>query len=66
MKKKDLKKMDTEGLKELVSLKKSELLELRLNLSKNQSEGDVRNIRRAKKELAQFLTIIKKKESDVK
>ncbi len=66
MDKQDFKKMDSKSLRELVALKKNELLKLRLSLSKSQNEGNVKSIKKVRKDLAQFLTIIRKKENHVK
>ncbi|MEA3273601.1 MAG: 50S ribosomal protein L29 [Patescibacteria group bacterium] len=61
MKRKELIQVNIENLEDMVSLKKSELLKLKLDLSKGQNEGDIRKIRKGKRELAQILTIIKEK-----
>jgi ribosomal protein L29 len=66
MHKKDFKKMSIKSLQEFIALKKGELLKSRLNLSKNQNEGNVKNVKRIRKEIAQFLTIIKEKENHAK
>jgi|AntAceMinimDraft_9_1070365.scaffolds.fasta_scaffold52300_2 ribosomal protein L29 len=62
MNRKELEQMNIENLKDMADLKKGELLKSKLDLSKGQSDGDIRGIRKGKRELAQILTIIKEKE----
>ena len=54
---KDLKNKTLKELKELLAEKRNELRELNFKVSENQLKN-VRSIRKAKKEVAQILTVI--------
>jgi len=54
---KELRKMNQSGLIELAERKKVEITKLRMEFA-GAAKGNVRSFRRAKKDLAQILTII--------
>lgn len=64
MKANELRKMSIDALKEMVSVKRSEIVAMRLDFSKGGEKGHVRKLRSAKKDLAKALTIITEKSNE--
>ena len=58
--------MNKQELIELAELKRGEIVGLRMDFSNGKSEGNVRQIRGAKKDLARILTIMTIKEKNDK
>lgn len=64
MEAKEMKKLDTQALKEMISTKRGEAVKLRFDFFRKGSKGNVRELRKVKKDLARALTIITQREHE--
>ncbi|MBD3300279.1 MAG: 50S ribosomal protein L29 [Candidatus Moranbacteria bacterium] len=60
---KELRKMNLNGLREMVEIEKAKIVELRMAIA-HKHTGKVRDLRKAKKNLARILTLISEKENN--
>jgi ribosomal protein L29 len=62
MKAKELKGMSQKKLEELSVMTKKEVMDLKFQFSSGKKDGNVRSLRKKRKDLARILTLIKKKD----